>query len=231
MLTGRPYAVDWTLDQCAAVVQVFFPGEEGAAAVAGVLSGRVNPSGRLPLSLPRSAGAQPYTYLHPPLGGPSSVSNVATAPALPFGHGLSYTTFTYGEFKVLEEEVDTAASIRVTVDVRNTGDRPGAEVVQLYGHDLVASITRPVAQLLAYARVDLEPGETATVRFTVPSTRLAFSDRDMRRIVEPGDIELWVGRSCAERVAEARVKLVGDNREVKLTDARWAEVELIRTTA
>ena len=161
MLTGRPYAVGWALERCAAVVQAFFPGEEGAAAVAGVLSGRVNPSGRLPVTLPRSAGAQPYSYLHPRLGGASSVSNVATAPALPFGHGLSYTTFTYQDFQVVEAEIATAGAIRVTVEVRNDGTRPGAEVVQLYGHDVVASITRPVAQLLAYARVELAPGETA----------------------------------------------------------------------
>ena len=90
LLTGRPYAVGWALDRCAAVVQAFFPGEEGAVAVAGVLSGRVNPSGRLPVSLPGSASAQPYSYLHPRLGGASSVSNLDPAPALPFGHGLSY---------------------------------------------------------------------------------------------------------------------------------------------
>ena len=187
--------------------------------MAGVLSGRVNPSGRLPVTLPRSAGAQPYSYLHPRLGDASSVSNVATAPALPFGHGLSYTTFAYTDFRATFAEVDTAGAIEVTVDVRNDGTRAGAEVVQLYGHDVVGSITRPVAQLLAYTRVELEPGETATVRLTVPTTRLAFSDRDMRRVVEPGAIDLWFGRSCADRVAEAQVTLIGGIHEVELTDA------------
>lgn len=228
MLTGRPYAVDWALDRCAAVVQAFFPGEEGSGAVAGVLSGRINPSGRLPVTLPRSAGAQPYSYLHPQLGGASSVSNVATEPALPFGHGLSYTSFAYDDVRLAAPEVDTAGAIELTFDVRNDGDRAGAEVVQLYGHDVVGSVTRPVAQLLAYARVELAPGETATVQMTVPTTRLAFSDRQMRRVVEPGAIDLWLGRSCAERIAEVGVLLAGEVHQVELTDARWSEVEVTR---
>ena len=95
LITGRPYAVGWALDRCAAVVQAFFPGEEGSGAIAGVLSGRVNPSGRLPVSMPRPAGAQPYSYLHPALGSGDEVSNLATTPAAPFGHGLSYTTFAH----------------------------------------------------------------------------------------------------------------------------------------
>jgi beta-glucosidase-like glycosyl hydrolase len=231
MLTGRPYAVGWALDQCAAVVQSFFPGEEGSAAVVGVLSGRVNPSGRLPVTLPRSAGAQPYSYLHPRLGGASSVSNIETAPALPFGHGLSYTTFTYEAFQATEAEVDTAGTIRVTLEVRNDGDRAGAEVVQLYGHDVVASITRPVAQLLAYTRVELAAGETVALQVTVPTSRLAFSDRKMHRVVEPGAIDLWVGRSSAERIAEAQVTLVGGTHKVELTDERWSQVEITRTSA
>ncbi len=101
LLTGRPYAVGWALDRCAAVVQAFFPGEEGGSAVAGVLSGRVNPSGRLPVSLPRPAGAQPWSYLHPPLAGDGDVTNLSSAPALPFGFGLSYTTFVHDELEVL----------------------------------------------------------------------------------------------------------------------------------
>src|SRR4029079_12762934 len=95
LITGRPYAVGWALERCAAVVQAFFPGEEGSGAVAGVLSGRVNPSGRLPVSLPRPAGAQPYSYLHPALGEGNEVTSLASTPAAPFGFGLSYTTFAY----------------------------------------------------------------------------------------------------------------------------------------
>jgi len=230
LLTGRPYAIDWALERCAAAVQAFFPGEEGAAAVAGVLSGRVNPSGRLPVSLPRSAGSQPYSYLHPPLGGASSVSNLPTAPVLPFGHGLSFTSFEYSDLAVESDQVPTDGSIVVSVEVRNSGDRDGAEVVQVYGHDVVASITRPVAQLLGYARVELAAGERATVRLTVPTTRLAFSDRTMTRVVEPGDVELWVGRSCAERTLQAGVTLVGDVHPVQVTDPRLARADVVRVS-
>jgi len=168
LVTGRPYAVSWALQRCAAVVQAFFPGEEGAAAIAGVISGRVNPSGRLPVTLPRSAGAQPYSYLHPPLGGPTTVSNLPTAPGLPFGHGLSYTTFEHADLAIAGD-VEAGGSFVTTVRVTNTGPRAGTDVVQLYGHDVVASITQPTAQLLGYRRLVLEPGESAVVRFVVPT--------------------------------------------------------------
>jgi beta-glucosidase len=223
LVTGRPYAVGWALDRCAAVVQAFFPGEEGASAIAGVISGRVNPSGRLPVSLPRSAGSQPYSYLHPPLGGPSSVSNLDPEPVRPFGFGLSYTTFVRDDLRVASATVPTDGRIEVTVRVANTGSRAGADVVQLYGHDPVASITRPVAQLLGYARVQLEPRETAVVRFTVPTARVAFSGRDLVRAVEPGALELWVGGSCMERDATSSVELVGERHRISAADPRWVD--------
>jgi len=226
LVTGRPYAVSWALDRCAAVVQAFFPGEEGAQAIAGVISGRVNPSGRLPVSLPRSAGAQPYSYLHPPLGGPTTVSNLPTAPALPFGHGLSYTTFEHTSLTIAGD-VAAGGAFLATVRVTNTGRRAGSDVVQLYGHDVVASITRPTAQLLGYRRLELAPGESATVRFTVPTTRLAFSDRDLVRVVEPGDVELWVGPSCEARETEVRVRLTGPVHRVTIEDERWVRTEVL----
>jgi len=223
LVTGRPYAVDWAIERCVAVVQAFFPGEEGAGAVAGVLSGRVNPSGRLPVSMPRSAGAQPYSYLHPALGAGQEVTNLDSTPAAPFGHGLSYTTFERSDLTVAVQ-VPTGGSIRAEVAVTNTGDVVGDDVVQLYGRDLVGSVTRPVAQLLGYARVHLEPGERTVVRFDVPTTRLAFSDRTMRRVVEPGDVDLWVGTS-AERETTARTTLVGDVHLVGADSPRWTTTE------
>ncbi len=178
--------------------------------------------------MPGSVGAQPYTYLHPHLGGASSVSNLNPAPAAPFGHGLSYTRFGYGPLMVQDLEVDTAGEIHVSVEVTNSGDRDGAEVVQLYGHDVVASVTRPVAQLLGYARVELAAGETATVCLSVPTTRLAFTDRQLRRVVEPGAVELFVGRSCADRVEEATLTLTGAAHEVSVEDRRLTEVTVRR---
>jgi beta-xylosidase len=224
LLTGRPYAVDWAIQRCAAVVQAFFPGEEGAGAVAGVLSGRINPSGRLPISLPRSAGAQPYSYLHVALGEGDEVTNLDTTPAAAFGFGLSYTTYAYDDLAV-PEQVPTDGSLPVSVRVTNTGSIAGDDVVQLYGRDVVGSVTRPVAQLLGYQRVHLLPGQSTTMRFTVPMARLAFTDRSYTRVVEPGEIELWVGTS-AQRQAEARTVLVGPVCPITVDSPRWTRTEL-----
>lgn len=225
LLTGRPYAIGWAMERCAAVVQAFFPGEEGGVAIAGVLVGRINPSGRLPISLPRSAGAQPFSYLHPALGEGNEVTNLSTTPVAPFGFGLSYTTFGYQELAV-PSHVPTDGALPVSVRVTNTGSVAGDDVVQLYGRDIVGSVTRPVAQLLGYQRVHLAPGESVTVRFTVPTTRLAFTDRSYRRVVEPGDVELWVGTS-AQRETQARTVLVGSAWPVTVGSPRWTRTEVL----
>jgi beta-glucosidase len=228
VLSGRPYAIGWSIDgptAPAAVVQAFFPGEEGATAIAAVLSGREAPSGRLPVSLPRSAGAQPYSYLHPILGGPSEITSADSAPALPFGHGLSYTAFEHSDLSAPAES-ETGADLAVTVEVRNAGERAGVDVVQLYARDTYASVTRPVAQLVAYARVPLEPGESALVRFDVPIGRLSFTDRTGSRVVEPGDVELWVGPSCQDRETSTTVRLVGPVHEITPSHARTVEVSI-----
>jgi beta-xylosidase len=223
VLTGRPYAIEWALDGDArpgAVLQAFFPGEEGGTAIAGVLSGRVAPSGRLPVSLPRAGGAQPYSYLHPILGGPSEVTSTDSTPLRPFGFGLSYTDFAYGDLRV-DAEVTAGASFTATVTVTNSGGVAGADVVQLYGHDVHGSVARPVVQLLGYARVTLEPGESATVTFTVPTQRFAFSDRSMTRVVEPGDVEVWVGsHASASSVAGAEEATNGAIRNERATQQR-----------
>ncbi|GAA2752464.1 glycoside hydrolase family 3 N-terminal domain-containing protein [Amnibacterium kyonggiense] len=233
LLTGRPYAIEWALDgpaAPAAVVQAFFPGEEGGTAIARVLSGTTAPSGRLPVSLPRSAGAQPYSYLHPVLGGPSEVTSVDPTPVRPFGFGLAYTTFERTGLRV-DGLVPAGGTIEATVRVRNTGDRAGTDVVQLYANDLVASVTRPVAQLLAFHRLDLDAGEEAVVTFRVPTALLAFSDRRMVRIVEPGEVRLWVGPSCADEETVASLTITGGVHEVGAEDGRSATVEVRRVPA
>lgn len=220
LLTGRPYAIGWAIESCAAVVQAFFPGEEGGPAVAGVLSGRVNPSGRLPVSLPRSAGAQPYSYLHSVLGGDTDVTNLRSMPARPFGFGLSYTRFEHTDL-ALPTTSGTDGPLRVAVRVANTGDRAGDDVVQLYGRDVVASVTRPVAQLLGYRRVSLAPGESVVVELVVPAARLAFTNREGLRVVEPGELEVWVGASCRDREVEGTVLLTGEVHSVEGDAERW----------
>nr|WP_260216959.1 glycoside hydrolase family 3 N-terminal domain-containing protein [Curtobacterium sp. PhB115] len=225
LLTGRPYAIGWALDadvdgtdvhgadaldddaddtdarpgvraRPAAVVQAFFPGEGGGLAVADLLTGAASPSGRLPVSLPRAAGAQPYTYLHPRLGGPSDVTAADSTPVRPFGFGLGYTSFAYEDL-VVDDSVPSDAVFEASVTVRNTGERSGEDVVQLYGHDVHATVTRPEVQLLGYARVALGAGESTRVRFRVPVQRFAFTDRGMRKVVEPGDVQVWVASHAA----------------------------------
>ena len=211
--TGPPATVS-PATGAAAVVYAFLAGQLGAQAVAEVLTGAVNPSGRLPVGVPRHSGGLPATYLSPPLGHRSRVSTVDTTPAFAFGHGLSYTTFdwTGATRETADWAVDGEATVGVTV--RNTGDRAGTEVVQLYLHDPVAQTTRPVVRLIGYQRVPLEPGEAARVTFTVHADLASFAGLAGQRIVEPGDVELRFGRSAGDIAATVPLRLTGAVREV-----------------
>ncbi|WP_146362674.1 beta-glucosidase family protein [Arthrobacter yangruifuii] len=218
LLTGRPYALGRASADAAAVVHAFFPGEEGGPAIAGVLSGRVNPSGRLPVSVPASPGAQPSTYLAAPLAQTSDVSSIDPTPAFAFGHGLSYSSFEWSGFALegpAEFGVDGETSVSVTV--ANTGARDGVEVVQLYLHDPVASVVRPVQRLAGFARVPLAAGASARVSFAVPADAASFTGRNGVRIVEPGELELRLGVSSTDIRATAGVTLTGTVREVDHT--------------
>ncbi|WP_155374235.1 beta-xylosidase/alpha-l-arabinosidase [Catellatospora vulcania] len=227
LLSGRPYALGEWADRLAAVVQAFFPGQEGGPAVAGVLAGRVNPSGRLPVGVPRHPGGQPASYLAPPLGHATEVSTVDPTPLFPFGHGLSYTSFDWAVSADATAPVcPTDGAARVALTVRNTGERAGAEVVQLYLHDPVAQVTRPVQRLIGYARVALEPGAARRVEFTVPADLAAYTGRDGRRIVEPGDLELRLGASSADIRHTVRVRLEGPERVVGHLRKMTSEVTL-----
>ncbi|MFJ3665563.1 glycoside hydrolase family 3 N-terminal domain-containing protein [Streptomyces sp. NPDC090106] len=208
LLTGRPYALGRWQGRLAAAVQAFFPGEEGGPAVAGVLSGRVNPSGRLPVSVPHVPGGQPWTYLQPPLGLAGEVSNLDPTPLYPFGHGRGYTSFAW-ESGAGDAEIGTDGSYDLPVTVRNTGERAGAEVVQLYLHDPVASVTRPDVRLIGYRRVELAPGAARTVTFRFHPDLSAFTDRTGTRIVEPGALELRLAASSAEVRHTVRLDLTG----------------------
>src|SRR5690606_15432697 len=226
LMTGRPYALGAFADRLAAIVQAFFPGEEGGPAVAGMLSGRVTPSGRLPISVPRVPHRPPANYLDPPLGHLTEVSSVDPTPLFPFGHGLSYTTFAWEDATVDQTEVPTDGTVTVSVRIRNTGDRPGAEVVQLYLHDPVAQVTRPVVKLIGYARVELEPGESREVRLGVSADLTSFIGRQGKRVVEPGELELRLGASCTDIRHTLQVKLVGPERVVDHRRRLTAEVSI-----
>ena len=217
LLAGRPYALGRAVTESAAIVQSFFPGEEGTHAIAGVLSGRVNPSGRLPIGVPRAPGSQPSTYLGARLAQASEVSNVDPTPAFPFGHGLSYTRFDWTDLTVDADEAPTDGEFTLTFTVRNTGDRSGTEVVQLYLHDPVASVVQPVQRLVGYTRVTLEPGEARRLTVTVPADLASFTGRDGRRVVEPGALELRLAASSANPRLTSRVALTGAERHVDHT--------------
>ncbi|WP_136706474.1 glycoside hydrolase family 3 N-terminal domain-containing protein [Agromyces sp. H66] len=227
LLTGRPYALGRAVTDAAAIVQAFFAGEEGAPAIAGVLSGRVNPSGRLPVSIPATPGSQPTTYLAAPLARANGVSNVDPTPAFPFGHGLGYSAFEWESFTGDEDEIGVDGEANVRLRLRNSGDRAGTEVVQLYLHDPVASVVRPVQRLIGYTRVELGPGEEAEVRFTVPAELASFTGRSGERIVEPGEIVLSAGRSSGDLPFAHTVRLVGATRRVDHTRRLHPDVAIV----
>jgi beta-xylosidase len=179
-----------------------------------VLAGQVCPSGRLPVSVARHPGGQPATYLAPVLGHRTEVSNVDPTALYPFGHGLSYTTFAWEDAAVSATEIPTDGTVTVSLTVRNTGDRAGAEVVQLYLHDPVAQVTRPVVRLIGYARMPLQPGQACTVDFRVSADLSSFTGRSGERIVEPGDLELRLSASSADHRHVLPVTLTGPVRVV-----------------
>jgi beta-xylosidase len=194
LITGRPYAIGEVAGQLAAVVQTFFPGQEGGNAIAGVLTGRVVPSGKLPVEMPGSPAGQPTSYLRSPLAAGHAASAVDPAPLFAFGHGLSYTTFGYSDLAISDTEMGTAdGAAGISCLVRNTGRRAGAEVVQLYLSDPVAQVVRPVRWLAGFARVHLEPGQARQVTFRLHVDRTAFSGLSGDRIVEPGEIGVAIG--------------------------------------
>ncbi|MFG1808563.1 glycoside hydrolase family 3 N-terminal domain-containing protein [Streptomyces sp. NPDC049040] len=217
LLAGRPYVLGRAVTEAAAIVQTFFPGEEGTGAVAGVLSGRVEPSGRLPVSIPRQAGTQPTTYLAAKLGQSSESSNIDPTPAFGFGHGLTYTTFQWTDLDVPDLQAGTDGEIRLAFTVRNTGEREGTELVQLYLHDPVASVVQPVQRLIGYRRVHLLPGQSARVEVTVPADLASFTGRGGQRIVEPGELELRLGASSTDQRLTVAATLTGEVRELDHT--------------
>jgi len=226
LLAGRPYALGRATQEAAGIVEAFFAGEEGATSVAGVLSGRVNPSGHLPVSIPVDPGAQPTTYLASPLARRTEVSNIDPSPAFPFGHGLSYSTFSWSDAAASADRITTDGTVPVSVTVTNTSDRAGAEVVQLYLSDPHAEVARPVQKLIGYARVELAAGASADVVFDVPADLAAYTGRAGRRIVDAGEIVLSAGRSSGDLASSVSVWLEGPTRVVDHTRALVAGVSV-----
>lgn len=229
LVEGRPYALGSAPLRAAAILAGFFPGEEGASAIAGVLSGRVEPTGRLPVSVPATPDGQPYTYLGAALAQRSGTSSLDPTPRYPFGHGLSYAEYEWAELSVPVASAPTDGSLALSLTVRNTGQRAGVEVIQLYLHDPVASVVRPVNRLIGYARVPLDAGESVRVHFAVPADVTAFTGVDGRKVVEPGALELRLGASSTDIRLAAAVRLTGERRFVDHTRTLHCGVEEERT--
>jgi beta-glucosidase len=197
LINGRPLSINYAATHVPAIVEAWFPGQEGGTAVAQVLFGDVNPGGKLPITFPRSVGQLPDYYNHKPSRNRSYIFT-SREPLFPFGHGLSYTTFQFSNLRLAQPSILIAANAEVSVDVTNNGDREGDEVAQLYIHQRVASVTRPVLSLKAFERVHLRPGETRTVKFTLTPESLSLWNVHMERVVEPGMFDIFVGPSSAQ---------------------------------
>jgi len=222
LVNGRVFALPWIAEHVPAIVESWLPGEEGGTAIADVLFGAVSPAGRLPISMPRAVGQVPVYYNHKSGGGRSQMIgdyiDRPTTPLYPFGHGLSYTRFTYANLEITPERPTATTPIVVAIDVTNSGRRDGDEVVQLYVRDLVGSVTRPVRQLVGFARIHLTAAQTRRVRFTLDPSQLAFFDADMRFIVEPGEVRIMIGASSHDIRAERTITVEGEPRELSTAE-------------
>ncbi|HVN27755.1 MAG TPA: glycoside hydrolase family 3 N-terminal domain-containing protein [Candidatus Binataceae bacterium] len=230
VLDGRPLALTDAIAKCEAAMLSFPPGEEGGSAIADVLTGRVNPAARLPVSMPRDQGQMPLFYAHKPSGQRSQFwgdyADLKSTPLFPFGYGLSYSTFKYSEGAMGAFHVPSDGKLWVAVKVTSEGPRDGVEVVQLYLRGKAGSVTRPVKQLKGFARVPLKVGEKRKVTFTLDMSQAAFHGRDLKFAIEPGDMEVMIGASSEDIRFRATFRIVGERRELRLLDVKPTTVEI-----
>lgn len=228
LVNGRPITLGWMAEQIPAILECWFPSEEGAAAIKDVLFGDANPGGKLPISFPRHVGQIPVFYSHRPSGGRShwktDYVETSVKPLYPFGFGLSYTTFEVSNLRV-SERAQAQDSFSVQVDVTNTGAREGDEVVQVYTHQLVTGITRPLKELKAFQRVTVPPGQTRTVTFTLPVRLLAFINAANQCVVAPGPVTVMVGTSSADLPLQGTLLIEGDVTPVERAFVATAQVQ------
>lgn len=198
LINGRPLAATTLVECVPAILEGWYLGQETGHAVAAALFGDINPSGKLTITVPRSVGHLPCHYSQKHAGSFKKYLFVENSPLFPFGHGLSYTKFSYSAPRLEKECVPIGEPIEVEVDVTNIGGRSGDEIAQLYVTDLVASVTRPIMMLCDFRRVSLETNETKTVKFSVAPEQLAFTGVDMKRTIEPGEFEIHVGPNSVD---------------------------------
>ncbi|MBI3474356.1 MAG: glycoside hydrolase family 3 C-terminal domain-containing protein [Acidobacteria bacterium] len=199
ILHGRPNSINYIAEHVPAILEGWYLGQEGGTAVADVLFGDANPGGKLPITVPRTVGQLPDYYYQKPSAKRGYLGST-TLPLFPFGWGLSYTTFKYGNLRLDHPTMGTSGETKVSVDVTNSGKMRGDEVVQLYIRDEVSSVTRPIKELRGFRRITLEPGETKTVDFKLGFEQLSFLDRDMHKVVEPGTFKVMVGGNSVDLI-------------------------------
>ena len=208
LVNGRPLSIRWIAEKASAIIEAWFPGEEGGNAIADVLFGDYNPGGKLPISIPKDTGQIPVYYSRKASSFRDYVFMKAK-PLYPFGHGLSYTKFEYSSLSIEPEKIGPADKVNISFNIKNVGDFKGDEVVQLYVHDPVASVSRPVKELKGFVRLTLEPGEEKNVTFILFADQLAFYDQYMKLVVEPGVYEVMIGSSSEDTRLTGKFKVVG----------------------
>jgi beta-glucosidase len=224
LLNGRPLTIPWAAEHVPAILETWIPGQEGARAIGSVLFGEVNPSGKLPVTLPRSVGQVPIYYNHK-MGSSYSKTNMGffehkgynnepSTPLYPFGFGLSYTKFAYHDLQITPHDPTTDGEVAITCTIENTGSRYGDEVVQLYLHDCEAHVTRPVKELKGFQKVSLKPGQSCKVTFIVPVSLLGFYNETMQFVVEPGKIDVLIGSSSEDIRLAGMFTLCGPTQNV-----------------
>jgi beta-glucosidase len=206
--TGKPVVVllsggsaitmnNW-MDKVKAIVDIWYPGEEGGNAVADVLLGKYNPSGKLTITFPINEAQLPLVYNHKPTGRGDDYNNLTGQPLFPFGYGLSYTTFDYSDLKFSEKRIGAGDRTKVSLKIKNTGKVAGEEVVQLYIRDLISSVSQPIIALKGFQKISLLPGETKEVTFDITPELLQMLNKEMKWVVEPGDFRIMIGASSKD---------------------------------
>lgn len=210
MVQGRAYCINWEKENIPAILEAWYPGSEGGNALARIIFGEVNPSGKLTVSVPQSEGHIPVFYNYKPTGRgyynrPGTPEKpgrdyvfASTDPLFPFGYGLSYTTFEHSNLNIKQKRLSNDSNIELSVSVKNTGEMEGKEVVQVYIDDKVSSVTTPVKVLKGFKKVNIKPGETITVDFIIPCRELGLWDKNMKYVVEPGDFDIMIGASAED---------------------------------
>ena len=202
LINGRPQSTNYLAEKAPAIIEGWYLGQEQGTAVANVIFGKVNPSGKLAVTIPRHVGQLPVYYNHKPYVHESPYINGEYSPLYPFGFGLSYTNYKYSNLKLSTKKATENDPITVSIDVSNIGNREGDEVVQLYIRDMVSSVTRPIQELKDFAKIHLNTNETKTVTFNITPDKLQFYGLDMKCIVETGEFEVQVGKSSSEYLSE-----------------------------